>query len=155
MKIAKSKESLSETATVGYFYEEKRKGANSFIRVAVPSDGRKPARVYIAKCKGNLILGCIKLDKAEYFLPDHYKGLIKKQLTSLIDFLNSPSEQPVCTFQGKEYKLRTQWDHTVILWNSENRLNKKALLPIGMNNNGYIVSPSMPDYSTLETVKPY
>lgn len=152
MKIAKSKESLSETATVGYFSEEKTKGANSLIRVAVPSDGGSQARVYIAKCKGNRILGCIKLDKAEYFYPDRYKGLIKNQLSALIDFFNLPSEQPVYTFQGKGYKLRTQWDYTVILWNSEKRLNKKAWLPIGIDKDGYIVSPPMPDYSTLETV---
>ena len=151
MNIAKSKESLSETATVGYFYEKTSKGANSLIRVAVPSDG-DPARVYIAECKGERILGCIKLDKAEYFLPDRYKGLTKNRLTSLIDFFNSPSEQPVYTFQGKECKLKTRWDYTVIMWNSENRLNKKAWLPIGIDDDGYIVSPPMPDYSNLETI---
>lgn len=86
MKIAKSKESLSETATVGFFSEKEEKDFGSLIKVAVPSDG-DPTRVYIVECKCNRILGCIKLDKAEYFLLDRHKGLTKNQLKALIDFL--------------------------------------------------------------------
>lgn len=147
-------DSLFEMATVGYFSEKSGEGSGSLIKVMITSDGGRPqAHVHITRKKGNHIYTCIKLDKAEYFLHDKYKDkLTKDQVESLMKFFNSPSDQPVYRFMGKDYKLKTQWDFTVIQWNVENQLYKKVWLPVGIDNEGYIISPQIPDYSTLETV---
>ena len=144
--------SAYEMATVGYFYEKKgNKPKGEPIKVSVTDDCGKPqVHVHLTRRKGELLNCCIKLDSPEYFDHGLYKDFLSnEQINLLIEFFKSTPRQPVFNFNGESYKLRTNWDYTIIQWNEENQLSPKVWIDIGKDENGYIITPPMPDYTKL------
>lgn len=145
--------SAYEMATVGYFYEKKgNKPKGDPIKVSVTDDCGKPqVHVHLTRTKGKVLGCCLKLDAPEYFDHGVYRDLLTpEQIRLLIEFFNAPSRQPIFNFNGETYKLRTNWDYTVIQWNEENQLNPKVWMKLGRDENGYIIAPPMPDYTKLK-----
>lgn len=140
-----------EMATVGHFIVSKGgKPKSEPIKVFVTDDaGRPQVHVHVRSASGRPN-SCLSLTEPKYFLHDRAQDkLTTKQLEALVEFFNSPSSQPVFTFNGIEYKLRTQWDYTVIQWNVENQLYPNVWLTISRDRDGYLVSPEMPNYLEL------
>ena len=141
-----------EMATVGYFYEKKgNKPQSDPIKVSVTDDAGKPqVHVHLIRKTGKSLKCCIKLDAPEYFSHGQYTDhLSKDQIKCLIDFFKSKPDQPRFSFNHTEYKLRTNWDYTVIQWNVENQLTPNVWIPISIDKSGYIITPEMPDYTKL------
>lgn len=141
---------LEEMATVGRFVvSRKGKPKSGEYKVFTTSDsGRPQVHVHIKSESGD-VHACLKLDKPEYFSHGVAKDeLNKEQLESFVEFLNSPSKQRVFTVGNTEYKLRTYWDYTVATWNEE---NPKCMMPVGIDSEGYIVTPDIPDYLSLNS----
>ena len=43
-------------------------------------------------------------------------------------------------------KIRTNWDYTVVQWNNENPTNEMKIM---QGDDGYVITPPMPDYTKL------
>ena len=43
-------------------------------------------------------------------------------------------------------KIRTNWDYTVVQWNNENPTNEMKIM---RGDDGYVITPPMPDYTKL------
>lgn len=140
-----------EMATVGKFQVSKgNKPKGRQLKVFTTSDAHPQVHVHIwdTATKGNKVNICVRLDKPEYFVHDRAKDKFSKdELSAFIKFMQSPSSQPIFSQDGVSYKLKTQWDWTIMQWNAE---NEDARIPIDRADDGYLIAPEMPDYSKLQ-----
>jgi hypothetical protein len=152
LKRLREKNCIHEMATVGRFTVKKGNNPKSNkYTVFTTSDSNMPqVHVHIKNTEENIYV-CLKLDKPEYFSHGNYRDkLDSNQIASLIDFFNSKSSQRIYSIDNVEYKLRTQWEYTIALWNVE---NPNQQIKISKDESGYIVVPPMPNYNKLRFCK--
>ena len=132
------------TTTIGYFQIL----SQTTYKVYISDDGEyKSPNLYIKRLD-NSFYTCISLESPEYFI-ENLSLLNENEITALLNFLKSPTKQPQFQYKKKSYKLKTIWDYTIICWNVENDITNNKKFDISMDENGYLISPPMPNYEKL------
>ena len=151
MNMLNLEASALEMATIGYFQEKKgNKPKGSPIRVFATSDSGRPQTHIHLKSKDGKFCSCIKLDAPEYFFHDLYVDrLSNSQLEALLAFFKGPPSATGMTVGGVTYKLKTQWDYTILQWNMENEFYPEVCFPVSKDAQGYAIVPPMPDYAKI------
>ena len=149
-RLARSEEHnipIIEMATVGRFIARKgNKPKGAERKVFTTSDTMPTVHVHVwdTNTNGKELSVCVRLDKPEYFIHDSATDTFSKDdLEGFINFMKSD-------YNGKmEYdgcKIRTNWDYTVVQWNNENPTNEMKIM---RGDDGYVITPPMPDYTKL------
>ncbi len=132
------------TTTIGYFQTL----SQTTYKVYISDDGEyKSPNLYIKKVD-NSFCTCISLETPVYFIKN-LSLLNENEITALLNFLKGPTKQPQFQYKKKSYKLKTIWDYTIICWNVENDITNNKKFDISMDENGYLISPPIPDYKKL------
>ena len=93
---------------------------------------------------GNKFHSCIRLGAPTYIsCMNEGSSLSNDEIHELVHFMESEYHGHT---SYRKHKIRTMWDYTVVQWNNENPSNE---MEITEGDDGYIVTPPMPDYTKL------